>query len=115
MKLTFKQYLETKAQLRKAIENTPVSIVEYDVAKYCSIPLGETEEDRVLVSLKPKHKIIVEWRHDNVDNPTPTSIKIDGVQNIDADEIHETFWTGNKLQKWLARHASIGKNSGHKI
>lgn len=104
-KLTFKQYLESKEQLLKAIENTPVSVLEYEVKKYCSLTVGESEEDKSLVSLKPKHKIIVEWRYTSVDNPTPESIRFVGVNEVDEDEALSTFWSGNKLQKWLTRHA----------
>jgi hypothetical protein len=104
MKLTFKQYLESKEQLLKAIENVPVSINEYEVIHYCSLPLGEYEEDKELVGLKPKQKIVVEWKYDTVDDPTPVSIKLKGVQSIDEDDHYQTFWTGQKLQKWLKRH-----------
>lgn len=104
-KLTFKQYLESKEQLLKAIGNTPVSVVEYEVKKYCSLTLGESEEDKSLMSLKPKQKIIIEWRYTSVDNPTPEAIKFVGVKDVDEDEVHSTHWTGTKLQKWLVRHA----------
>lgn len=103
-KLTFKQYLDSKDQLLKAIENTPVSIIEYEVSKYCSLTLGETEEDKQLVGLKPKHRVIVEWRYTSIDNPTPENIRIQGVKDVDEDESYNTFWSGTKLQKWLLRH-----------
>jgi hypothetical protein len=115
IKLTFKKYLESKDQLLKAIENTPISVVEYEVKKYCSIALGETEEEKRLIGLKPKHKIIVEWRYDNIENPTPSSLKIVGLKEVDEDEKHSTFWTSAKLQKWLGRHARQGENNGHKL
>lgn len=105
-KLTFKQYLDSKEQLLKAIENTPVSVVEYEVKKYCSLTVGESEDDKSLVGLKPKQKIIIEWRYVSVDNPTPESIKFIGVKDADEDEEYCTFWSGNKLQKWLTRHAT---------
>ena len=50
-KLTFKQYLESKEQLLKAIENTPISLVEYEVKKYCNLSIGETEDDKELIGL----------------------------------------------------------------
>lgn len=113
-KPTFKQYLESKEQLLKAIENTPVSVVEYEVRKYCSLTLGETEDEKTLVGLKPRQKIVVEWRYTTVDNPTPESIQFLGVKDLDEDEKHPTFWSGTKLQKWLARHAKKGENNAHK-
>jgi len=105
MKLTFKQYLDSKEQLRKAIANTPISIVEYEVRKYCSFPVGE-EDDKQLMGLKPKHRIVVEWCYDDIDNPTPNSIQLSGLTNIDESEKFTTFWTGAKLKKWLERHTS---------
>ena len=114
-KLTFIQYLESKNQLLKAIENTPTAIVEYEVSKYCSLPIGETEDEKSLIGLKPKNKIMVEWRYDNIEEPTPTSIKFIGSLDADLDEKFNTFWSGAKLQKWLSRHAKEGQNNGHKI
>lgn len=112
-KLTFKQYLESKQQLRKAIENTPVSIVEYEVRKYCSIPVGETEDEKKLIALKPKQKIIIEWRYDNVDNPTPEYIQIAGCQTLCEDDKQPVYWSGTKLQKWLLRHTKRGEHNGY--
>ena len=112
---TFKQYLESKEQLLKAIENTPVSVIEYEIKKYCSITLGETEEEKVLIGLKPKSKVVVEWRYDNINDPTPECVRIIGTKDIDETEKHTTFWPGAKLQKWLARHAKQGENRGHKV
>lgn len=103
-KLTFKQYLDSKDQLLKAIENTPVSIVEYEVKKYCSLTLGEDEDNKVVVGLKPKQKVIVEWHYDNILNPTPNHVRLVGVKDADADEKHDVFWSGTKLTKWLSRH-----------
>lgn len=111
MKLTFKEYLESKEQLRKAIANTPVSVMEYEVKKYCSLPVGEAEEDKTLVVLKPKQKIIVEWKYDDIDNPSIESIRFEGVITIDEDVEHLTFWNSTKLKKWLARYANAGSNS----
>jgi len=109
MKLSFKQYLESKEQLRKAVENVPITINEYEVIHYCSLPLGEYEEDKVLVGLKPKQKVVVEWKYDTLDEPTPLNIKIQGAQDIDEGEQFQTFWASNKLQKWLRRHTRASK------
>lgn len=104
MKLTFKQYLESKEQLLKAVENVPVSSKIYEVVHYCSIPLGEYEEDKTVVNLKPKQKIVVKWQYDSLTDPTPLNIKLQGIKEIDEDEQYQTFWSNNKLQKWLKRH-----------
>ena len=103
-KLTFKQYLDSKSQLLKAIENTPVSIVEYEVSNYFTLMLGESDELKTTVSLKPKQRVIVEWHYNNINNPTPESIRLVGVKDIDEDEKHDVFWSSTKLTKWLTRH-----------
>lgn len=102
-KLTFKQYLESKEQLKKVLEQVPVTINEYVVCNYCSIPVGEKDEHKS-ISLKPKHRLIIEWRYDNIDNPTPVNIQFKGVNNIDDLEKFPTYWEGKKLSKWLMRH-----------
>lgn len=104
MELSFKQYLESKTQLRQAIDQTPVAVNEYEVRKYCSIALGESKDDAKIIGLKPKQKIIVEWRYDNINDPTIVNIKLQGVIALDETEEFETFWTTAKFKKWLARH-----------
>lgn len=103
---TFKEYVESKAQLLQAVSNVPKSIMEYEVRKYCSLTVGESEEDKTLISLKPKHKLIVEWSYANPLTPVLESIKIEGCPDVDADEVMSTFWTSSKLQKWLIRHTN---------
>lgn len=111
-KLTFKQYLEGKDQLKQAIHNTPVTIVEYEIRKYCTLSIGESNDEVRLVPLKPKHSIVVEWLHDNPSNPTPMNIRFIGIEEL--DEEHPVFWTGIKLKKWLDRHAKEGRHHAHK-
>lgn len=111
--LTFKQYLESREQLLKAIENTPIVIREYDIRKYCSLCIGETVEEKELVSLKPRHSLIVEWQYDDINDPTPMSIKFKNVDGYD-DQSYSTFWNGNKLNKWLIRHALPGVEINYK-
>lgn len=113
-KLTLKQYIESKEQLLKAIENTPISIVEYEIKKYCSIALGESQDEKHLVGLKPKQRIIVEWRYLTVDNPIADTIQLVGLNETD-DEKYVTFWSSIKLTKWLARHAKQGEQYVGKI
>lgn len=102
--LSFKDYLDSKEQLREAINNTPKRTAEYSVRKYCKLPVGESKEEKEYVNLKPKHKIFVEWLYENTDNPTILSIKFDGVQNKPAEEEHKALWQGERLLKWLLRN-----------
>lgn len=103
-KLTLKQYLNSKKQLIEAAKQVPVQEVQYTVRKYCKIPLGESKERREYVALKPKHTMVVEWLYDDFDNPTPVSIRFDGEDVFEGREF-KTFWSGEKLDKWLTRNA----------
>lgn len=107
-KLTFKQYLESKSMLLNAVNNVPRASVVYEVTKYCSIPIGESDEDKVLVGLKPKNKIVVEWTYSNPASPTPESIRLIGTTSVLDDEKSLPFWNGDKLTKWLGRHTQPG-------
>lgn len=102
-KLTFKQYVESKNQLREAVKNTPVQKVEYAVRKYCKIPMGESKDVREYIPLKPKQVMEVTWLYEDIEDPTPISVRF----KIDEHEGQEfkTFWSGEKLDKWLTRNA----------
>lgn len=97
-KLTFAQYLESKEQLLEAVKETPVQQVSYVVRKYCKIPLGESKDSKEYVSLKPKQTVVVKWLYEDIENPTPMSVAHDEVE-------YDTFWSGEKLDKWLSRNA----------
>lgn len=103
-KLTFKDYVSSKDQLRSAIDNTPQRVAEYEVRKYCKLPVGETKEEKEQVSLRPKHKITVEWLYNDVDNPTPLNLKFEGPTEIDPDDERSALWNGERLLKWLLRN-----------
>lgn len=109
-KLTFKEYLESKEQLREALLQTPVVTKEYEVRKYCSIAIGESDDDKRVIGLKPKHRLIVEWRYDDVHNPAPQWIKFKDVKGFEETEEHAPYWSNQKLQKWLTRHTKEKAN-----
>jgi hypothetical protein len=104
MKLTFKEYLESKERLREAIAVTPKQTIQYTVKKYCKLVVGESKDEKEQINLKPNQKIIVEWLYNDIDNPTPKKIIFEGVcPNIDSED-HSTYWQPQKLQKWLLRN-----------
>lgn len=103
--LTFKEYVESKQQLIAAVANVPVSIIEYEVYKYCNLTIGDSEDDKMLVALKPKHKVIVEWSYANPLTPVMESMHVEGA-GLDPDADLTTFWSSTKLQKWLIRHTN---------
>lgn len=103
-KLTFKEYLDSKAQLKQIAEETSaLHIAEYHVNKYCKLVVSEQAE-RLFVPLKPKSRILIEWLYANTKAPTPLSIRLENVNTIDPDAEHETPWKGERLIKWLMRN-----------
>jgi hypothetical protein len=103
-KLTFKQYLDSKEKLREAIKNTPVRKAEYVMRKYCKLPVGESKDDKKYIALKPKHKLVVEWMHTDLENPDLVSICFEGIDDVDASEEFKSFWSDERFKKWLLRN-----------
>lgn len=114
-KLTFKQYVDSRNQLLKAIENVPITIIEYEVRKYCSLSVGDDPDNPIVIQLKPKQRLQVKWMCNNPLLPLPESIRVIASDVITESEEHEVFWNSDKLQKWLIRHTHEGINNGHKI
>lgn len=109
-KLTFKQYLDSREQLLEAIKRTPVAREVHNVRKYCSLALGESDNDSTSIKLKPKQQLVVEWLYEDINNPTPRSVRVVGVDGLNENVKHDVFWTGTKLRKWLIRHATKDQN-----
>lgn len=109
-KLTFKQYVESREQLLKAIDNVPVTVMEYEVRKYCNMVLGESTEP---IQLKPKHYIRVTWMCQNPLLPIPEMVQV--IQSGVVTHTLPVTINSDKLQKWLIRHTHEGINHGHKI
>lgn len=109
-KLTFKKYLESKDQLVQAISKTPVSVIEYKVHKYCSIQLNESDN----INLKPNSTLIIEWKYEDVNNPTPINIKFQGIKGIENQSFVPTI-SGTKLTKWILKNTIGGINCAHLI
>lgn len=100
-KLSFIRYLLNKEILKEAVKAAPVVSYSYEVSKYCSLAVGENKAASISVGLKPKQNVIVEWVFENEEKPTPLSVKFDGVIGINEDTEFDTFWTGEKMTKWL--------------
>lgn len=95
--LSFKEYLETKEQLRQASSQNVRAVVDYSVTKYCKVPiLGEGELVKEYVPFKPKDKIRILWEYD-ADNPVLKTFSI-----IREDESVERTptWSSTKLFEW---------------
>jgi len=103
-KLTFKQYIESKEQLREQLLKTPIHSVTYSVKRYCKLVVGESKETKQHVTLKPKQTIIVEWLYEDIDNPKPLKIQFENVDSVDSDKVHAALWSGTKLLGWLGKN-----------
>ena len=100
-KLTFKEYIDSKDRLRKAIQETPIASANYVVKKYCKIRIGESRDARQEIALKPKQIITVEWRYDDINNPEPISVMLEST----GEQENPVYWTGEKLKSWLSKNA----------
>lgn len=104
MKLTFKQYIESKERLKEAALKAPKYTIDYSVRKYCKLVVGESKEDKIYVSLKPNQKISIEWLLEDIDNPQPIKIQFNDVREVDSATEYQTFWSSPKLSSWLYRN-----------
>ena len=100
-KLTFKEYVESKQRLRRAVSETPIASLTYCIKKYCKIRVGETKDDRSEISLKPNQRVIVEWRYDDINNPEPQTI----IFEDQGPEEYPIYWKGSKLKDWLSKNS----------
>jgi len=101
-KMSFSEYLNSKQVLQQAITESPVQTVSYSVMKYCRIPVGELKEDKQYITLKPKQKVLVEWKYTNYITPEILSLQFENVDDVELDESFDPYWTSQRLQKWLS-------------
>lgn len=94
-RLSFKDYLMTKDQLRTALTETPYKVAKYRVTKYCKLELAESAE---VLSLKPNHEMIVEWKYADMENPTAESILVIAKDQHGMINVNMTH---AKFNKWV--------------
>lgn len=100
-----KQFIDSKTQLLEALQRDPIHRATYEVTKYCKVPVGESKESKQYIPLKPKQRIIIEWKYNNDDLesiPHPLSIEF---EFMNENSIHQTFQSGEKLRKWIYTNA----------
>ena len=105
--LSFKDYLESKAQLHEAIKRDPIHEAEYEVCKYCRIAVGETKELKEYHNLKPKQSVKIKWRYSDINElPEPISIELPHLnESVESVKPFNTFQTGERMLKWLRTNA----------
>ena len=107
MKLSFKEYLESKNRLLEAILISPIQSSVYDVNKYCKLVVI-SEQDKHTILLKPTQQIIVEWKYDDIIDPSPVSIRIEDSKTPNPyTTTYKTKWSGSKLASWLNKNTRV--------
>ena len=91
MKLSFKEYYESRQQL--LTENTYIKFsTAHDVYKYCRVPFSLFEK-KIYIPFKPKDRIKVLWeRVDGVIHP---------VEFIINDASYIPLWNSTKMRTWV--------------
>lgn len=103
-KLSFKEYLASKDRLEAALRESPIYTATYSMRKYCKLPLGESKKTKETVSLKPRHKVMVQWQYIEEQSPKILKIMFEGVEDVDSSKEFQTMWSGDRFQKWLLKN-----------
>lgn len=97
MKLTFKEYYNSKKRLLEAIDSSPKIKLQYKLQKYCKVPLLEhiDTDDKTYISFKPDDIIEVVWEYDTPESPTVRCIKL-----VETNETYFPVWGSIKFFNW---------------
>lgn len=106
-KISFKEYYKlSKQQLVEAVNTTPSVVNNYNVRSYCKLPLLNEDSEEVVVNLKPKQKISINWLYEDINNPTCVSVSFDGVKEIESYISLKTKWKTKKMIEWLNKNTN---------
>ena len=89
------------------MEEIPKTTVEYEVNKYCTLPVNESSGKRA-VKLRPNNKFFIDWLYEDKKNPKAINITFDAnEEDLETDEEEEfdkekkPAWNNRKLIQWL--------------
>lgn len=101
MKLTFKDYYESKMKLIEAVDLSPRVKLTYKLNKYCKIPVYETVDsnEKEYVSLKLDDEVEILWEYDTPDAPTVRYIRI-----IETMQTFIPAWNSGKMFNWVVNN-----------
>ena len=108
-KLTFIQYLESKAKLLEAVKKSPKHSVTYSVSKYCKMIVGESKDEKVYIPLKPKNHVTVEYLYEDIDNPSIIGVSVNDVDEVDPNKQYNVFWEKDRFTRWLDKNTKEQK------
>jgi hypothetical protein len=102
----FSEYLErSREQLHEAATRTPVQTCEYEIKKYCNLPV---KEETTNIAFKPKQRLLVDWLFTDIENPEPFNVRILESLQENIDEVNkEPKWNTTRFQKWLLRNSKL--------
>lgn len=102
MRLSFKEYYDSKESLREAASSVPRVNSEYELKKYCKFPVVSDNEDKEYISLKPKDKINIVWEHaSNTPDGLPVAVKVEITFEDDETKRVMPCWGKSKLITWI--------------
>lgn len=108
MKLTFKQYYDSKEILKRAGVENVRTFIEYSVTKYCKIPVLESyDSDKQYYSLKPKDIVQVLWEFED---QVPILKKMLIVNENNEELEYIPCWNSNKVYEWTESNCRKNKS-----
>lgn len=105
MKLSFKDYYDSKESLREAANSVPRVNSEYEMKKYCKFPVLADDEDKEYISLKPKDRISIVWEHvNNGSDSVPIATKVEITFEDEETKRVMPCWGKSKLITWIQKN-----------
>ena len=103
MKLTFKDYYRSKLKLIEAVDLSPRVKIQYELNKYCKLPVYEQVDlsDRKYLSLKLDEQVEILWEYDTLDAPTVRYIRI-----VETGQTFIPAWNSGKMFNWVINNTN---------
>lgn len=95
--INFKEYYNSRQQLKEALDNEPIKRYRFSLNKYCKIPIIENEE-KSSISLKPKDIIEVLFEGHNSDRV---------IEFVCNDKKIKLSWSSEKIRSWISANTNI--------
>ncbi len=96
-KTSFKEYLESKELLKMALEDVPKVKEIYEIEKYCSVPVRESDGETTYIKFKPKDLIEILWEN------TPGDRTPKYFMALNEDEQKIFAWSNAKIRSWVEK------------
>lgn len=107
-KLSFKEYRQSKENLRLAADTIPQVAEEYELTKYCKFPIVTDEDgDKQYVAFKPKDRIEVLWEFLHPEAPSAKKVVV--TTDDDEQASIQPAWGNTKLSSWLDKNTTKAK------